>query len=127
MTQEEINQFSELYFVFNERCTHLAEILVDYKVYSEPWSKNIAQAEHFEVVGDQILWYGYDEDRDYCSGYFPSKYLTMSDEEVREDCRKVNDEYLEKLDRRKKECQEAAKKADYELYLELKKRFENEK
>ena len=129
LTPEDINIFTKTYGVIELR---VAEII---KLY--PYYDSSSYVSSWDIVGDNIE-IGIDYNRQYWDGSsqsFPSVYLTMSDEEILADIERIAEEKrkLEEEATRLKQLEvaekiklqeERNKKAEYEKYLELNKKYE---
>lgn len=128
MTKEQLKQYSELDSLFNEECKRVANILSNFEVYQQEYS-SIEFADRFYDGGTDVHWTG-DEywsmgGHEEHSGYFPSEYLTMTDDEVRTLAGEENDEYLKKIQKKKEEEEEKERQRELELYKRLKDKYED--
>jgi hypothetical protein len=124
MKQEEIKKFDELNVFFQNDCHRVAEVLMGFFVYRDPWYSDIRNASTFEIQGDEVAWEGRDRDNDLISGTFPSRYLSMSNEDIEREAKERNEEYLKELEEKDKAREEKRQQEKYEQYLKLKKEFE---
>ena len=128
MTQEQLKQYSELNAIFQEDCKRVAGILGKFEVYQkETEDINFAHKFYLDAEGD-VSWEG-DEywsygGHEYHSGYFKYEYLSMTDEEVRNDANKENEAYLSEKRKRAEERAKADEKREFEKYKRLKEKFE---
>lgn len=112
MTENEINAYVELGKKFNEECERVTEILMDADIYTEAGrSDHPCYAEEYSVVGGLIQWHSSDRVH---SGCFPVDYLRMTNDELENVVRRMNDDYKKAKEERE---------ARHKLYLELKKEF----
>lgn len=126
MKQEEIKKFDELNVYFQNDCHRVVDILMGFFVYRDPWFSDIRYANTFEIQGDEVAWEGHDRDNDLISGTFPSRYLSMSNEDIEREAKERNEEYLKELEEKDKKREEKRQQEKYEQYLKLKKEFENQ-
>ena len=129
MTQKELKQYIDLSEKFEEECTRVCNILKDSK-NRHGGCGDIRYAERFHLADDSVAWEG-DEYWSYGgheehSGYFPSDFLTMSDDELRKVVEGENEEWEAEQERRNKEKAAEEKAKRMAQYEELKKEFENE-
>lgn len=127
MTQEELKQYKELNEKFERDCNRVCCILSGSKKRHGE-CENISYAEKFKIEDDGSVWWEGDEywsygGHEWHSGYFPSDFLTMSDDELVKIVKKENEEFDRKVERenqKKAEKEKAARLAEYE---KLKKEF----
>ena len=124
MSFEEIKEYNRLDDIFQEDCCRVVEVLSSFQVYTKPWYNDIRYAERFSIIDDKVAWEGEDREHDHISGTFPAKYLTMTNKEVMDECEKINEEYLKKLEREKEEEYAREHERKLEQYLALKKELE---
>lgn len=129
MTKEEVKKFKELCEQFEEDCSRVASILSQFEVYNKS-EENITFASRFLPNGkDEVYWHG-DEYWRYGGheeheGYFPIKYLSMTDEQVRKAGARKNAEFLKKKKEKEDAIAAEKKRKEYEQYQKLKEQFEN--
>lgn len=123
MTQNELNNFIEMYGKFIEDCERVQDKLGNLKDFRG----EICFAEHFHIDGTNVCWEG-DEVLCYGGGYenhegeFDMKFLSMSDEELDEYVKHENEIYEQK----KKEEETVKKQKDLELKRRLFEKLKNE-
>ena len=127
MTQKELKQYIDLSKKFEEECNRVCCILSESKKRHGEY-ENISYAEKFKIEDDDSVWWEGDEYWNYGgheehSGYFPSDFLTMSDDELCKIVEKENEEWeaIQKKERREKEEMEKARRLTE--YEKLKKEF----
>ncbi len=127
MTQKELKQYIHLSEKFENECSRVCDILEDSK-NRHGNCENIAYAQRFRLADDSVEWEG-DEYWSYGgheehSGYFPSDFLTMSDDELLKIVEKENEEWEAERERKNKEKATQEKERRRVQYEELKKEFE---
>lgn len=116
MTQNELNNFIEMYDKFTDDCERVQDKLSKIKDFRY----EICFAEHFHIDGNKVCWGGeeiipYGGGYEDYSGEFDVKFLTMSDEELDEYVKAEN----EKIEQKEKEKEAAKAKNDLELKRRL--------
>ena len=107
MTEENVNLYEKLDNEFHETCEHIAQILDEYECFRKD---DIFDANTYTLRTNDVWYEGRDENKYFICGAFDRKYLTMTDGQIRKSAKKKNDVYL----------------VEYQKYLELKHKFENE-
>ena len=127
MTQEESIKLQELHNLFLKDCERVADILGEYDVFTEYYD-NIHFADTFNICDGDVSWEGDEywafQGHEHHSGFFPLGYLVMSEEELRAEASKLNDEYLDKKRKQEDEKEKRQKEMEYQDYLKLKEQFE---
>ena len=125
MTQEEVKQYASLNKKFLDRCFEVVKILNKYSIYSE---QKIISAGDFHMGKNLISWNGSDDDvwgePEHYSGVFPSKYLTMFNNDIELQVAEENRKYIKKLEKERQDRINIKEKLEYETTLELKKKYE---
>ena len=126
MTQEELTQYVELCEKFVNECNRVCGILTNSKKRHGDCS-DIDYAERFHLSDNSVEWEG-DEYWSYGgheehSGYFPTDFLTMSDDELLKIIEKENKEWEAEQEKRYKEKAAQEKERRRTKYEELKKEF----
>lgn len=127
MTQEELKQYKELNEKFENECNRVCSILSGSKKRHGECN-NISYAERFKIEGENSVWWEGDEYWNYGgheehSGYFPSDFLAMSDDELAKIVKKENEEFDREVERKNQEKAEREKAARLAEYEKLRKEF----
>lgn len=124
MTKEEIKAYMGLNKKFIEDCKRVKKIFSDLK----DEGGNICFADTFYCEDDEVAWrgvetgsYQYYEEH---NGYFPIKYLSFTDDELRKVVEKENEEYRRMLEKERKEKEKAETEKRRKLFETLKKEFD---
>jgi hypothetical protein len=127
MDKKELKQFIKLYEKFESECNRVCSILNGSKKRHGECN-NISYAEKFKIEGENSVWWEGDEywnygGHEWHSGYFPSDFLTMSDDDLAEIVKKENEEFDREVERKSQEKAEREKAARLAEYEKLKKEF----
>lgn len=127
MTQKELTQYAELCGKFESECNRVCNIIMNSKMRHDN-CENISYAERFRLADDSVWWEG-DEYWSYGgheehSGYFPTDFLTMSDDELLKIVEKENEEWEAEQERKNQEKAAQEKERRKAQYEKLKKEFE---
>lgn len=124
MTTEEIKAYTELNEKFIKDCERVKKIFTDL----EDVGGYIHFADTFYCEDDEVAWHGvetgsyqYYEEH---NGYFPIKYLSFTDDELRKVVEKENKEYRRMLEKERKEKEKAETEKRRKLFETLKKEFD---
>ena len=108
MKKEELEQYRHITQLFEKECERVAEfVLGDEKIIWE---------------GDEYWAFGGHERH---IGEFPTYYLLMSEDELRDIAKKENETYLEQLRKAEEKKKREQEEADYKQYKKLKEKFGN--
>lgn len=126
MTQEELTQYVELCGKVTNECERVCNILKDSKKRHEGYT-DINYADRFSIADDSVAWEG-DEYWNYGghekhSGYFPTDFLTMSNDELLKIVEMENKEWEAEQEKRNKEKAAQEKEKRKAQYEKLKKEF----
>ena len=126
MTQEELAQYVELHEKFENECERVCNILKDSKERHGKCN-DIDYAERFSLANDSVDWEG-DEYWNYGGyeehhGYFPTDFLTMSNDKLLKIVEMENKEWEAEQEKRNKEKAAQEKEKRKAQYEELKKEF----
>ena len=126
MKKEELAQYVELCEKFVNECNRVCDIITNSKM-RHGVCKDIKYAQRFSLTDDSVEWEG-DEywgygGHDVHSGYFPSDFLTMSDDELLKIVEKENEEWEARQEKKRKERAAQEKEKRKAKYEELKKEF----
>ena len=126
MTKEELIQYVELCEKFNNECNRVCDILKDSKKRHGDCA-DINYAGSFRLANDSIFWEG-DEYWRYGGhevhrGYFPTDFLTMSNDKLLKIVETENEEWEAEQEKRNKEMAAQEKEKRKAQYEELKKEF----
>lgn len=126
MTQKELEQYANLNKKFFDKCFEIVKILNKYSIYSE---QKVILASDFHIVNNLISWNGSEDvwgKTENYSGCFPSRFLTMSNDNIELQIAEENTKYMKKLEKDKQDRINIKEKLEYKHYLELKKKYESE-
>lgn len=129
MTKEQVKQLQDLHALFLKECERVVNILEDYDVFTQDWGGNIHFADTFRITEEgDVRWDGDEhwayQGHEHHDGNFPMEYLTMTEEELRAEANRLNEEFLAERRKEEEEKEKREKERKYKDYLKLKEEFE---